>query len=197
MKEVVQLCEFYGIKDKQLVNKFEKIIEVVDVPKNTELFREGDKVKYLYIMIDGVARGYNITPDGRDVTNCFVLGYGRILSTAPAINECIAVVSAETLIPCRIALLPCDELAKIMCASIEIFKFYEKQMFSAQTDAMMHTQVIQSCTARKRYDWFLENYPGVIDKIPHLHIASFLSITPVTLSRIRRALSEENGEATE
>lgn len=35
-------------------------------------------------------------------------------------------------------------------------------------------------TAQERYEWFLERYPGL-----NYDIASFLNITPVTLSRIR------------
>ena len=40
-------------------------------------------------------------------------------------------------------------------------------------------------SARERYEWFLQNYPGLIDCVPHSDIASFLNISPVTLSRIR------------
>lgn len=41
-------------------------------------------------------------------------------------------------------------------------------------------------TAMERYRWFLDEYPGLIDRAPHRHIASFLNVTPVTLSRLRR-----------
>ena len=37
--------------------------------------------------------------------------------------------------------------------------------------------------------WFLEHYPGVIDKISHELIASFLHMSPVTLSRVRKTIS--------
>ena len=45
-------------------------------------------------------------------------------------------------------------------------------------------------TAAQRYQWFLKNYPGLIDRIHHKYIASLLNMTPVTLSRIRRELKE-------
>ena len=31
---------------------------------------------------------------------------------------------------------------------------------------------------------FLKNYPGVIDKISHKYVASYLNMSPVTLSRL-------------
>ncbi len=39
--------------------------------------------------------------------------------------------------------------------------------------------------ASERYKFFLEEHPGLEDKIPQYHIASYLGITPIQLSRIR------------
>ena len=41
------------------------------------------------------------------------------------------------------------------------------------------------------YQWFLEKYPGLIDQIHHRSIASFLGMTPVTLSRQRSVTPQE------
>ena len=42
----------------------------------------------------------------------------------------------------------------------------------------------------QRYQWFLSAYPGLIDRVSHKYIASLLNMTPVTLSKIRRAIKE-------
>lgn len=47
------------------------------------------------------------------------------------------------------------------------------------------TQLIM-LNARKRYDAFLEEFPGLEQRIPQYQIASYLGITPVQLSRIRK-----------
>ena len=46
-------------------------------------------------------------------------------------------------------------------------------------------RAVSQKTARERYVWFLKAYPGVIDLIPHRYIASYLGMTPITLSRVR------------
>jgi CRP-like cAMP-binding protein len=43
--------------------------------------------------------------------------------------------------------------------------------------------------AEKRYQIFLQQYPGLSQLIPQYHIASYLGVTPTQLSRIRRKLT--------
>ena len=57
------------------------------------------------------------------------------------------------------------------------------------TDALKrHWEIktmLYKCTAKERYEWFLENYPGLIDQVTNKYIASFLRMSPVTLSRLK------------
>jgi CRP-like cAMP-binding protein len=39
--------------------------------------------------------------------------------------------------------------------------------------------------ARERYDRFVHDYPNLLNRINQYHIASYLGITPESLSRIR------------
>ena len=50
---------------------------------------------------------------------------------------------------------------------------------------------ILTLSAEERYELFLNEYPGLEHRIPWYYIASFLGITPVALSRIRRKKREE------
>ncbi len=45
-----------------------------------------------------------------------------------------------------------------------------------------------SSTAQERYLAFLEQYPSLAQRLPNLHIASYLGITPEFLSKIRKDL---------
>ena len=47
------------------------------------------------------------------------------------------------------------------------------------------------CTATERYQDFLKRYPGLEERITQNQLASYLGITPTSLSRIRRALRQE------
>ena len=45
----------------------------------------------------------------------------------------------------------------------------------------------------KRYLHLLEDNPELVDRLPKQYIASYLGITPVSLSRIRNRLKEKTG----
>ncbi len=43
-------------------------------------------------------------------------------------------------------------------------------------------------SALKRYEAFLRNYPELVSRLPLYEIASYLGITPVALSNVRKKL---------
>lgn len=57
----------------------------------------------------------------------------------------------------------------------------------------LQNRVLQniSSTAQLRYSGFLEQYPILSRRLPNIHIASYLGITPEFLSKIRKDLSEQ------
>lgn len=54
----------------------------------------------------------------------------------------------------------------------------------------IRTHALLQESARQRYLTFVEVHPEIVQRIPQYHIASYLGITDVHLSRIRRALAE-------
>ena len=47
--------------------------------------------------------------------------------------------------------------------------------------------------ATERFEWFCKEYPGMVDMVNNRYIASFLGITPVTLSRLRHGVATKVG----
>ncbi|MEX0362583.1 MAG: hypothetical protein AB3N10_16525, partial [Allomuricauda sp.] len=46
-------------------------------------------------------------------------------------------------------------------------------------------------TSLEKYKRFLKDYPGLLNRIPHYHIANYLGITPTQLSRARKQFSQQ------
>ncbi|HKE84362.1 MAG TPA: Crp/Fnr family transcriptional regulator [Vicinamibacterales bacterium] len=63
------------------------------------------------------------------------------------------------------------------------------QRHAAAKDQRIATAL--SASAEERYLDFLETYPSIVQRVPQLMLASYLGMTPETLSRIRKNLSHK------
>ena len=52
-------------------------------------------------------------------------------------------------------------------------------------------EALISGDALAKYKWFLKEYPNLLNRIPHYHIANFLGMTPTQLSRTRKTFSQQ------
>ena len=80
---------------------------------------------------------------------------------------------------------------------MEVTKLYNELLIKALNEHWKLKQILNSYTAVQRYQWFLDEYPGLIGKVSNKYIASFLGMTPVTLSRLRRTLREDQKKVNE
>jgi CRP-like cAMP-binding protein len=62
---------------------------------------------------------------------------------------------------------------------------------TAAENSFMHKQQQQidllTKTAQERYDEFLVDFPGIVNRISQKHIASYLGITPQSFSRLKKS----------
>ena len=106
--------------------------------------------------------------------------------------EAVSPLSVEVASRSCFFCLPIREIFGMIEQYQEITLIYTRLLIEAMDKQWQLKKVLNQCTAMQRYQWFLEEYPGLIRKVNHRHIASFLGMTPVTLSRLRRAIREEH-----
>ena len=46
--------------------------------------------------------------------------------------------------------------------------------------------LLLTCSAEERYQWLLEHEAYLLDRVPQFHIASYLGMDAVSLSRLKR-----------
>ena len=147
----------------------------------------GEEQFFVRFLIRGSVWGYMFNSRGKETTVCFVTKPGEVLYGADFLGEDAANITLETLTESEIFSIPVEEILKLRLQYPEIEDIYLNIMISTLQYHWRTKKMLYLKTARERYEWFLEEYPGLIDKVNHNKIASFLNITPVTLSRIRTA----------
>jgi CRP-like cAMP-binding protein len=164
-----------------------------EVPAKHCLLEMGAVCKEVYFINQGAMRFYYLTEDGKDVTgfifleNMFATSHSSFLWQTPS-EQVI-----ETLEPCQLLVISFDDLQ----ALYELVPRTNILMRKIQEERMSYAQrVVASFILNKpedRYLALLARQPELLQRVPQIILSSYLGITPVSLSRIRRRLSEDEG----
>lgn len=145
---------------------------------------EGNICKNFYFLQKGLVRFFS-NIDGEEVTKFFTKAPYCFTSKEsfrkqkPA-NESIQAI--DDVVVWQTSLEMANELLELKSWS----EFTRKFMHEVQSHVEELLMEGKTKTAEERYQKLLQNYPDEIHKIPLMYLASFLGITPQSLSRIRK-----------
>ncbi len=162
----------------------EKFAKIEFFNKNTIAVKEGQYSSVAYFIITGSARAYYIK-NGKEITDWLVFDDDFIC----AVNSLFLSVPS----PDYIQFTEESTVLSISKESIDLLcnkhHDFERLLRIIVTKQMLRLQQrivsIQFETPHQRYNNLILQYPSIENKFALGHIASFLGITPETLSRLR------------
>lgn len=174
------------------MDKFESRLNLLKLNKNEYLEREGDIPCKIAFVISGLFRAYYLTPNGEEKTIVF-RGKGRVLSAYSSfVKDEVSKFSIQALEESVVLYITIKDFEELMsqhnCWQIITGKYY----LDIYIEKEARERELLSNNAKKNYNNFLICYPGLINRINHYHIASYLGISNVTLSRIRKEIITNN-----
>lgn len=158
----------------------------ITVKKNEILQPFGHTCKTIYFLKSGIARIYYYK-DGIDITECFafegnIIARVESLFTGKPSQKAIQILENAEIVAINATLL-----FKRYDTFPQIERLFRLIFENAYVDTINRIESIQFHTAEERYLTLL-NETKIVQKIPLKHIASYLGITQVSLSRIRATL---------
>lgn len=181
----------YFIKYNQLSEKavgaISDICTSITIKKNKDLQPIGHTCKTIYFVTHGAARIYYYK-DGNDITECFVFENQIIarvesLFTGKPSQKAIEIIEDAELIA-----INATQLFKLYDTFPDIERLFRRIFEAAYVDTVNRVESIQFHSAEERYRTLLNETPNILQRVPLKHIASYLGITQVSLSRIRAAI---------
>ncbi len=180
----------------QLKDKWDKYISYyhrMEVPAKTILLREGEVSKRAFLIEKGCLRVW-FNNKGKDVTFQFFFE-DNIVSSGESFSKGIpSYYSIETIEPSILHWIHKDDLTTIMKDINEIPEMKDNMlnaMFERQFHYMRLFISLIRDTPEERYLNLMKENPDIIQRVPQHYIATYLGITPVSLSRIRNRLMKE------
>ena len=179
------------LKDKELIQEFSDATKVRSMKKGEYVVRIGEVLNEVYFMEKGISRGYFLDVNGKDVTDCFSFSCGSTVMPFCQLElDVPAPMTIEVLEDSKFFCIPISAVMESQNNYSEVTRLYNQLLIKALNEHWRLKQILNSYTAVQRYQWFLEEYSGLIGKVSNKYIASFLGMTPVTLSRLRKSLRE-------
>jgi CRP-like cAMP-binding protein len=159
--------------------------------KNKNIFVEGKKNKLEYFLISGVLYRYNISDKGNIVTTGFYMPKSIITPHFARTNKSKNIFSLQTITDAVIAEIPVEELDDLRYNNKEFHDFGQCILETELTQTFFNEVVYRSYNAKERLLTLRQQFPNIENIVPHHIIASYLGITNVSFSRLRKELSKK------
>lgn len=166
----------------------EKMFTFHHFSEKTALFRQGDLVTHIDFLLRGIGRYYYVTPDGKEWNKSLVKSGGAFASLICFKNAEPAPFSTETITDCLTARISFQDMHALTQQSDQWMRFllslYEMLILKKEK----REAEFLLFSAEQRYQAFLDDFGSNAAQIPLRHIAQYIGVTDVSLSRIRRQI---------
>jgi CRP-like cAMP-binding protein len=169
------------------LEKYAHLFKEVKVPAKTTLLQEGEISKKAYFIKKGCLRLW-FNNNGKDITFQFFFENEAISSVESFRSGEPSQFAIESIEPSTILVIT-KKNYELMAKSIPGYDVFLQDILFQRLShySKLFLSLIKD-NPQKRYAALLKNSPHIIQRVPQHYIASYLGITPVSLSRIRNKM---------
>ncbi|MFV0365168.1 MAG: Crp/Fnr family transcriptional regulator [Mangrovibacterium sp.] len=169
----------------QSVEVLRSFIKTTARLKGELLFEQGKLCDRIFFIKEGFARIYYISEDGKDITELFVPQKNYSTPMSSFIPGEISQVSCELLEDSIVSELTQKDLNVLVNYDHELSKVAFSALREITSLTIQLIRNLKFLSAKEKYDALIAQTPNIFQRVPAVHIASYLGTTPETLSRIR------------
>jgi len=148
----------------------------------------GDRVQHLHFILDGLARYYYLDLEGREHNKSFCSRRQVLSSTRSLITGAPSPFNVQALTPLTCLSIHYRDMSDLS----ERFEVWNRLRIHLLEQLVIKKEKREAdfllLTAEQRYRTFLETFAHLEDQLANRHIASYIGVTEVGLSRIRRRM---------
>lgn len=153
--------------------------------KGAHLSRQEQPETDEYILLEGCLASSICDQDGKEVCVGFYMGPCVVTPNIARTRDGMSLVSTAATTDATLAGLDRELLLDLMLASEPIRNWANAVLRDALSKKAEREWCLAALGGAERLNWFRTSFPGYEDIFTHSLIASFLGVTPVTMSRLR------------
>lgn len=193
MKEIVsankrdiarELARRYSTMTHDELDILESILVSQKYAKGEMILKEGEICRQFLYIDKGLVRQFYFK-HGKEVTEHLGQEHTIVMCIESLFKEEPTKLQVEALEPTTVYALPKADLERVAMHNVNIQILYRKILEESLITSQIHADLVRFETAQDRYKKMCKLCPQVVLRAPLVYIASYLQMTPETLSRVR------------
>lgn len=179
-----ELARRYSTMTHDELDVLESILVPIKYAKGEIALSEGEICKNLLYINKGLMRQFYFK-HGKEVTEHLAQDHTIVMCIESLFKEEPTKLQIEAIEPTVVYALPKADLERVAMHNVNIQILYRKILEESLIMSQVHADLVRFETAQDRYKKLCKLMPQVVLRAPLVYIASYLQMTPETLSRVR------------
>ena len=182
-----ELARRYSTMTHEELDVLEGILVPMKFQKGEIILREGDICKDIYWVAKGLVRQFYYKND-KELTEYMAIEDNIVMSIESLFKEQPSTQQIVALEPTILFALPKKDLEHEAVRNVNIQMLYRKILEESLIISQVHADMLRFESAQERYSKLVKRSPQLVLRAPLVYIASYLQMTPETLSRVRTSV---------
>ncbi len=166
-----------------------EIMDIVSFEKGTNFVEKDRENKMEYWIVEGICRSYFLDNFGAEITLSFFTPNKPVSPNVTRTNANHSILNLQAITNVRLLIFRNEDLMNLMKEHKEI-EVWANAVLQGELQQKVAKEINQnSMNAKERLIDFRDQYSSLENLIPHSYISSYLGITNVSLSRIRKEIA--------
>jgi len=181
-----ELARRYSTMTHEELDLLENILVPMKFAKNEKILKEGEVCENIYWIVKGLVRQFYYK-NGKELTEYMATENNIVMCIESLFMEQPTRLQIVTIEPTLLYALPKKVLEQVAMKSVNIQILYRKILEESLILSQIHADMLRFESAQDRYQKLVKRQPQLVLRAPLVYIASYLQMTPETLSRVRTA----------
>ena len=173
---------------EQDLTVIKKFLTPKKLRKKQYLLQEGDVCKFVAFVEKGALKSYTIDEKGNEYIIQFALEGWLISDLYSYLTAEPSTYTIDAIEDCELVLISKHAHEELLNMLPRYETWIRLQITGAYIALQKRLTSIISLPLEERYESFTSTYPDIMQRVPQHMIASYMGLTPETLSRVRKRM---------